>query len=226
MAEIWEGARRRLAPVSLRVWPALSNPAWRSASASRVFGDRLKVSVTPSRLQRKIDPDATNALKGRFLVDGLDAMPSSPVNELCTYRDMEDIARHGEDWRSTRLGKWLLAGIQAARPAFVRGTRITNDAEIEAYYRGYLAMFRSMREIGYRYQGDDEMCIGVCGDGGLVLVRRGTHRLAAAQILGLAVVTGRITQIDRRFALDARQRFVADSPIEAIARAVAEAAAA
>jgi hypothetical protein len=39
------------------------------------------------------------------------------------------------------------------------------------------------------------------------------------------VVTGRITQIDRRFALDARRRFPADSPIEAIVRAVAAAAA-
>jgi hypothetical protein len=160
------------------------------------------------------------------LVNGLDAWPSTPVSALYTYRDMEDIARHGADWRSTRMGQWLLASLAAGRPPFVRGGFITDEAGIEAYYRGYLTMFESMRESGYRYEGTDHMCLGIGAKGDLVLVRRGTHRLAAAHVLGLKQVTGLVTKIDRRFAETARDK-VPDRPVpDAILRAVQNAAAA
>jgi hypothetical protein len=70
------------------------------------------------------------------------------------------------------------------------------------------------------------MCFGIAAGGEVLLVRRGTHRLAAAQILGLAGVTGRVTHLDRRFAEQAQRRFAALPLVEAIRRAVAEAAAA
>jgi hypothetical protein len=214
-----------MAPVSLRLWPGLGNPAWNSIGAARLFGDRLAVTVNPARVARKINPDSVARLRGAFLVSGLDTLPSTPVAALYTYRDMEDIARHGADWRSTRLGQWLLACLAAGRPPFVRGALITTDAEIEAYYRGYLTMFESMRDNGYRYEGADHMCFGIGAEGGLVLVRRGTHRLAAAHILGLKQIAGRVTRVDRRFAENARRKAPDLSVPEAILRGIREVAA-
>ena len=221
MTDVMEDFRRRMAPVSLRVWPSLSNPAWSSAGALRLFGDRLMVTVDPRRVARKIAPESAAKLKGRFLVTGLDALPTTPVAALYTHRDMEDIARYGADWRSTRLGQWLLASLAAGRPQFVRGGWIATEAEIEAYYRGYLTMFESMRDHGYRYEGDDHMCFGIGAGGDFVLVRRGTHRLAAAHILELKQVAGRVTKIDRRFAEAAVQE-APGQPIAAAIRAAIE----
>jgi len=225
MTDLMEDIRRRMAPVSLRLWPGLSNPAWNSVGAQRLFGDRLKVGVEPGRIARKIDAEAAPGLRRAFLVTGLDALSATPVSALYTYRDMEDIARHGADWRATRLGQWLLACLAAGRPPFVRGAFITNEAEIEAYYRGYLTMFESMRENGYRYEGTDHMCFGIGAEGGLVLVRLGTHRLAATHILGLTQATGFVTKIDRAFAETAVRR-APELPVpEAILRAVQQATA-
>jgi hypothetical protein len=226
MADLMEDFRRRMAPVSLRLWPDLGNPAWNSAAAVRLFDDRLTVSVDPRRVTRKIAAEAAAGLRRRFLVDGLDALPTTPVSALYTHRDMEDIARYGADWRSTRLGQWLLSCLAAGRPPLVRGAIITTEAEIEAYYRGYLTMFESMRDHGYRYEGDDHMCFGIGAGGDVLLVRRGTHRLAAAHILGLTQVTGRVTQLDRAFAAAAR-RAAPDLPVpEALRQGIRQATAA
>lgn len=226
MSDFFEDVRRRLAPVSLRLWPGLGNPAWHSSGVQRLFGRRLSVALDPRRIARKLDTEAAGGLRGAFLVSGLDALPSTPISALYTYRDMEDIARYGADWRSTRLGQWLLACLAAGRPPVVRGGRITTEAEIEAYYRGYLSMFESMRDQGYRYEGADHMCFGIGPGGDFILVRRGTHRLAAAHILGLKQVHGLVTKIDRRFAEAARAKAPDLSAPEAILRGIQDAAAA
>ena len=213
-----------MAPVSLRLWPGLGNPAWNRAGARHLFGGRLQIAIDPGRVLRKVTSEAAGCLRGAFLVSGLDALPTAPVSALYTYSDMVDIARYGAEWRSTRLGQWLLACLAAGRPPFVRGALLTNEAEIEAYYGGYLTMFESMRDHGYRYDGTDHMCFGIRADGDFVLVRRGTHRLAAAHILGLKQVNGMVTQIDRRFAEAARAKAPDLSVPEAILRGVQDAA--
>jgi hypothetical protein len=222
MAHLMEVIRRRLAPVSLRIWPGLNNPAWRSRGAARVVGERLRVSVDPMRVTRKLSGGRVADVRDLFLVDGLDTLPMDPVTSLYTYRDMEDIARHRSDWRATRLGQWLKAAVEAGRPPLVRGAVVTGEAQIEAYYGGYLAMFESMRDIGYRYEGKDHMCFGVGATGEVILIRRGTHRLAAAQILALPRVQGRVTHIDRAFAERAVLNFPGRPVPDAIAHAVAE----
>jgi hypothetical protein len=225
MASFGVVARRRLAPVSLGIWPGLGNPAWRSSGAMRLFGRGLFVAIDPKRVTRKLSAPALPEIRGAFLVDGLGRMPTDPVTGLYTYRDMEDIARHGADWRATRLGQWLKAAVEAGRPPQVRGALVTSEAEIEAYYCGYLTMFESMRAIGYRYEGNDHMCFGIGGTGDVILIRRGTHRLAAAQILAVPQVRGRVTHIDRAFAVRAVREFpgrrVPDAIVSAVAAAVA-----
>jgi len=222
MAHFITDTRRRLAPVLLGIWPSLANPAWRSSGAMRLFGDRLRVSIDPARVTQKLGAGRLSGLRGSFLVGGLDRLPTDPVTGLYTYRDMEDIARHGADWRATRLGQWLKAAIDAGRPPPVRGALVTNEAEIEAYYRTYLTMFESMRATGYRYEGNDDMCFGIGAKGDVILIRRGTHRLAAAQILSVPKVDGQITHIDRVFA----ERAVRDFPRQRVPDAIVSAASA
>ena len=86
-------------------------------------------------------------------------------------------------------------------------------------------MFESMRAIGYRYEGKDDMCFGIGAKGDVMLIRRGTHRLAAAQILAVPKVAGRVTHVDRGFAEQAMRDFpsarVPDAIISAISAAVA-----
>jgi hypothetical protein len=220
MGKIGGEFRRRLAPVSLKLWPALSNPAWSCAAAAEQFADRLTVSIPPLRILHKIDSAAAAGLKQAFLVEGLDRLPKTAIRELYTYQDMADIARYGDDWRATRLGQWLMASIAAGRPPVVRGAIIRTDGQAERYYRGYLEMYRSMQAHGYRYDGDDEMCFGIDRSGSVVLMRRGTHRLAAAHILGLPSITGRVTQIDREFVRVTMRKSGRTPVAEAILRGV------
>jgi hypothetical protein len=216
-----DGIGRALAPVAIKLWPGFGNPAWTHASAASVLDTALNVSVDPKRVWRKLTAKDVGPIKDRFLVAGLGSLPSEPIADLYTYMDMVDIARFGDDLPATRLYKWLQASRQAGRPVSGRGLVYDNDASIEVYCRVYLDLYRSMQRDGYRYSGDDEICLGLGSDGEIIHIRRGTHRMAAAQILELPSVSARITHIDLAFA----QRAAAGGrdPIGALARAIKEA---
>ena len=188
-------------PAALRLWPSVDNPVWRDRRASaRALGPSLAVRVAPRRIRRKVDPQAVVAIKEGFLIDGLSQLPTQDIRNHYTYLDMADVARHGEDMAATRLYRWLKASWEAGRPVSGRGQVFDSEERIAAYYRTYLDLHRSLQRDGYRYVGTDEICLGIGGDGEILHVRRGTHRLAAAQILELPSVSGRITHIDRAFA--------------------------
>jgi hypothetical protein len=76
-----------------------------------------------------------------------------------------------------------------------------------------------MKQHGYSYRGDDEICFGVTADGGLVHMRRGTHRLTAAHLLGLPFVTGYVTHVDPVW-IDSIEHPKSGGPIAAIALAL------
>jgi hypothetical protein len=69
------------------------------------------------------------------------------------------------------------------------------------------------------------MCFGIGASGDVILIRRGTHRLAAAQLLSMPRVEGRVTHIDRAFAeravRDHPNRRVPDAILSAVSAAVA-----
>jgi hypothetical protein len=220
MSIIGEIYRRHLAPVLIRIWPSTANPAWHLSVARKLFGDSLRVRVAPSRIARKLDTSAI-----RFLVEKLGEMPMDRVDRLYTYQDMVDIVRHREDFRSTRVYHWFRASIDAARPVLARGVVVDSDEKIERYYRMYLSMLQSMETNGYDYAGEDEMCFGVAADGEFVLIRRGTHRLATAQILGLPAVSGVVTHVDVAFAEKCRRSYPGLMLAAAITRGIQAAAA-
>ncbi|MBL8711089.1 MAG: hypothetical protein JNL25_17980 [Rhodospirillaceae bacterium] len=191
-------------PAALRLWPGLGNPVWKDRRAAALaLGPALAVRVAPQRVRRKLDPRAAATIKEGFLIQGLDQMPKQDVRDLYTYFDMLDVARHGENMAATRLYRWLKASWEAGRPVTGRGQVFDSEERIADYYRTYLELYRSLQRDGYRYDGADEICFGIGADGEIFHIRRGTHRLAAAHILELPSVSGRITHIDRRFATQA-----------------------
>ncbi len=226
MSKSGDLCRRLLAPVLIRLWPSTANPTWRHGDAAALIGVGLRIGIAPDRVTRKLTPAAQRRIKGEFLVEHLGDQPMDPVSGLYTYHDMVEIARHREDFRATSLYRWFRASIDAARSVEARGVVIDSDAAIERYYRVYLDMLLSMEAKGYDYAGEDEMCFGITAAGEVVLVRRGTHRLAAAQILGLPRVTGIVTHIDLAFADDCRRRYPGASLGEAIAQGVQQLASA
>ena len=225
MSIIGEIYRRQLAPVLIRIWPSTANPAWRLSAARKAFGDALKVRIAPSCVMRKLDSTAMRQVKGAFLVEKLGDLPMHRVDGLYTYQDMVEIVRHRADFRATRVYHWFRASIDAHRPVLARGVIVDSDEKIESYYRMYLSMLQSMEAKGYDYAGADDMCFGVTAGGEFVLVRRGTHRLATAQILGLPTVTGVVTHVDIEFAEKCRRDFPGMKLPAAIARGIQDAAA-
>lgn len=186
---------------SLGLWPSLRNPAWRdSAAAQAALHADLAVTIRPTRVRRKLDAAAMAPIKARFLVDGLGNLPTQDIDSLYTYLDMADVATHGDDLAATRLYRWLMASWEAGRPVQGRGQVFDSSDKIFSYCRSNLDLFRSMKRNGYSYSGPDEICFGIAADGEILHMRRGTHRMAAAQILELPSVSGRITHLDRSFA--------------------------
>jgi hypothetical protein len=139
-----------------------------------------------------------------------------PIAELATYRDIEDYAAHGDDYRATRLYRWLKQSAEEGMPVNARGVVCDTEDRMLDYYFTYLELFRSLQQRGYAYRGDDEICFGVTATGGIVHMRRGTHRLAAAHFLGLPFVTGCVTHVDPAWVEASRSR-KRGGPLAAIA---------
>ena len=89
-------------------------------------------------------------------------------------------------------------------PVNARGIVCDTEQRMLDYYFTYLDLFRSLQQRGYAYRGEDEICFGVTAEGGIVHMRRGTHRLASAHFLKLPFVTGLVTHADPAWVEQAR----------------------
>lgn len=182
---------------ALTLAPTLWNPAWRYGRAVRAcLGEAACIAIDPRRVQGKVAAAVMTSLKGEFLVPGLARFATQRIPDLHTYRDVEDFAAHGDDYRATRLYRWLKQSAEEGRPVNARGVRCDTEERMLDYYFTYLDLFRSLQQRGYAYRGEDEICFGVTAGGEIVHMRRGTHRLASAHFLGLPYVTGLVTHVD------------------------------
>jgi hypothetical protein len=198
------------------------NPAWRYGDIIRAeLGAAGHVAVNPRQVLGKIGVRTMARLKRRFLVPRLANRDVIPIAELPTYRDIQDFDTHGEDYRATRLYRWLKRSADEGKPVKARGVICDTEERILSYYFTYLDLFLSVKQRGYSYRGDDEICFGVTADGGIVHMRRGTHRLAAAHLLGLPFITGFVTHVDPAW-LDSIERLKSGGPISAIALSLRE----
>jgi hypothetical protein len=209
--------KARLVRLALAVAPATWNPAWRYGDAIRAnLGPAARIAIDPRQVQGKIGARIMAGLKRQFLVPDLARREVRPIAELATYRDIEDYAAHGDDYRATRLYRWLKQSAEEGMPVNARGVVCDTEDRMLDYYFTYLELFRSLQQRGYAYRGDDEICFGVTATGGIVHMRRGTHRLAAAHFLGLPFVTGCVTHVDPAWVEASRSR-KRGGPLAAIA---------
>ena len=209
--------KARLVRLALSVAPGAWNPAWRHGDIIRAdLGPAARIAIDPRAVQGKIGARIMAGLKRQFLVPNLAGCDVRPISELPTYRDIEDYAAHGDDYRATRLYRWLRQSAEEGMPVNARGVLCNTEERMLDYYFTYLDLYRSLRQHGYAYRGDDEICFGVSATGGVVHMRRGTHRLAAAHFLGLPFVTGYVTHVDPAWAEASRSR-KRGGPLAAIA---------
>ncbi len=207
----------RLVRAALSLAPGDWNPAWQCGDAIRSsLGEGARIAVDPRKVGGKISAQVMARLKRYFLVAGLGKRDLQPIAALHTYRDIEDFAAHGDDYRATRLFQGLKRAAAEGRPIEARGIVCDTEDKMLDYYRTYLDLFRSLRQHGYAYRGDDEICFGVTASGGIIHMRRGTHRLAAAHFLGLPFVTGYVTHADPAW-VHACRAAGKGGPLEAIA---------
>ena len=203
--------------IALSLAPGQWNPAWRFGPIIRAeLGSARRIAVDPRQVLGKIGTRTMNGLKRRFLVPQFASYKLRPISELPTYRDVEDFATHGDDYRATRLYRWLKQSAEGGKPVNARGIACDTEQRMLEYYFTYLDLFRSLQQRGYDYRGDDEICFGLTANGGIVHMRRGTHRLAIAHFLGLPLVTGYVTHVDPLWVESARRRN-GGGPLEAIA---------
>jgi hypothetical protein len=214
--------------VSSSIWPhfiraALSlapgtwNPAWRYGDVIRTeLGPAARIAIDPRQVLGKIGLRTMNGLKRRFLAPQLGGREFRPIAELATYRDVEDFAAHGDDYRATRLYRWLRQSAEEGTPVNARGIMCDTEQRMLDYYFTYLDLFRSLQQRGYAYRGEDEICFGITAKGGIVHMRRGTHRLASAHFLKLPFVTGLVTHADPAW-VDEAVRRNGGGPLGAIA---------
>ena len=208
---------RRLTKVALTLAPGAWNPAWRNGGIIRAeLGAAGRIAIDPRQVLGKLGAHTMMGLKRRFLAPRLASCERRRITELPTYRDIEDFAAHGDDYRSTRLYRWLKRSADEGKPVNARGVLCNTEERIKDYYFIYLDLFRSLQRRGYVYSGKDEICFGITADGGVVHMRRGTHRLASAHFLGLPFVTGYVTHADPAWVESTRRRN-RSGPILAIA---------
>jgi hypothetical protein len=207
----------RVIRVALSLAPGTWNPAWRYGEVIRgELGSAARIAIDPRQVLGKIGMRTMNGLKRRFLVPQLGSRQFRPIAELPTYRDVEDFAAHGDDYRATRLYRWLKQSAEEGMPVTARGVVCDTEQRMLDYYATYLDLFRSLQQRGYAYRGKDEICFGVTADGGIVHMRRGTHRLASAHFLKLPFVTGLVTHVDPAW-VDMAMRRNGGGPLAAIA---------
>lgn len=206
----------------LSLAPAAWNPAWqRGESIRAALGERARIAVDPRAVLGKVPAARMNDIKQRFLVPDLANCGLTAMLDLHTYRDVEDFAQFGDDYRASRLFQWLQRSAAAGEPVTARGVVCDTEAKMLDYYRTYLELFRSLQRDGYRYSGPDEICFGMAAGGSIVHMRRGTHRLVSAYFLGLPSVTGYVTHADPDWVAACRGKW-RTGPIEAIAAGIGE----
>lgn len=207
----------RLIRAALSLAPGAWNPAWRYGDVIRAeLGPSARIAIDPRAVLGKIGMRTMNGLKRRFLVPGLRSRGFRPIADLATYRDVEDFATHGNDYRATRLYRWLKQSADEGTPIVARGVVCDTEQRMLGYYFTYLDLFSSLQQRGYAYRGEDEICFGVTAEGGIVHMRRGTHRLASAYFLKLPFVTGVVTHADPAW-VDQAVRRNGGGPLAAIA---------
>ena len=141
-----------------------------------------------------------------------------PIASLPTFIFLDEIIRHRKDLQETVLYKQVMSGERVRRQHSSNGQKhrgqLVTDDELVRYYERCMALTESIRRQGvipldspegskFRSSDGEDKDIGVAIDeeGRIIHYRRGKHRLAIAQALGLNRVPVVVHFISGRYLL-------------------------
>jgi hypothetical protein len=132
------------------------------------------------------------------LVQHDDYIRLGTFRETETWRFLDQLWRADLDFRSVDRYHEFAGRIAGGETIVLRSKRrrMSNNAELDAYFADYVELMRSMRENGYVATGaSDRIMIMIDHRGGIMKETKGRHRLAAAQIAGVRTVPIRISHV-------------------------------
>ncbi|MCH4564316.1 hypothetical protein MKP05_14480 [Halomonas sp. EGI 63088] len=203
-------------------------------SIEHALGDRLDLEVNPGRLVRSLSyPDAfPNRAERRkasnlFLWSGDWDLPRHDLVDSSRTRFIRDLWTHRLDPSRSETCRQLERQLEQGRPlrSHHKGMLLDSRERILEYLRLYLLYMENMACFGFdMHEGKDRLGVTIDRHGRLIKTNKGLHRLAMAQVLGLAVVTVRVRSVHRqwweRHAGDAKGR----DALERVAQALADCA--
>lgn len=210
-----------LAPAGFRLF-GLANPCLTPWNAGALLGRALEISVAPGSIRRKLPRGRPAGWPARFLfADGWDREASrEPIMRACEA--MADLLEHRDELPRSLVYRDMMQRIAAGRPLVKAGVAIADAAEARRHCEDYLRTGLSMQAQGYRAElAPDAIEVAVARDGEILHLRRGNHRLAFAQVLGLASVVVRVRFMHREFAA-ARLARQGGRPLAAIVAGLGE----
>lgn len=222
--------RRWLAQRSGSQWLEAQGLPRRSIEAA--LGDRLDLEVNPGRLVRSLSypdafPDRTERRKASnlFLWSGDWDLPRHDLADSSRTRFIQDLWTHRLEPSRSETFRRLEQELEQGRPlrSHHKGMLLDSRERILEYLRLYLLYMENMACFGFdKHEGKDRLGVTIDRHGRVIKTNKGLHRLAMAQVLGLAEITVRVRSVHRqwwqRHAGDAKGR----DALERVAQALPE----
>ncbi|MDI5983538.1 sigma factor [Halomonas sp. M4R5S39] len=222
--------RRWLAQRPVGQWLEAQGLPRRSVEAA--LGDRLDLEVNPGRLVRCMSypdafPDRTERRKASnlFLWSGDWDLPHHSLADSSRTRFIQDLWTHRLEPSRSETFRRLEQQREQGRPlrSHHKGMLLDSRERILEYLRLYLLYMENMACFGFdKHEGKDRLGVTIDRHGRIIKTNKGLHRLAMAQVLGLAEITVRVRSVHRqwwqRHAGDAKGR----DALERVAQALPE----
>jgi hypothetical protein len=157
---------------------------------------RYQLSGQPL-LVRRVRKLLSQTARSRLVQSG-DYLRLGTFQETETWRFLDQLWRANLDFRSVDRYREFSRRIAAGETIVLRSKRrrMSSISELEAYFAEYVDLMRSMSEKGYIATGaSDRIMIMIDHHGGIMKETKGRHRLAAAQIAGVASVPVKISHV-------------------------------
>nr|WP_298372992.1 hypothetical protein [uncultured Halomonas sp.] len=107
------------------------------------------------------------------------------------YRFIDDIWQHREALVQSTSYRRFMQRIEQGKPfrSHHKGILLNSSGRVMTYLNVYLGYMQDMRAHGFNAnQGKDRLGVAIDREGQVVKINRGLHRLAMAQVLGLAEI--------------------------------------
>lgn len=178
----------------------------RRALEDHLGTDTLTLQVDPRELTHLVTdrPRRTGALpvSSAFLWDGDWDQNRRDTRSTVQYRFIQDLQANRHDLTRSERYQTLMTQMLEGRPwkSWQEGLYLNSPERILAYLKAYLGYLDSMAEDGFDpTKGKDPLPVAITREGEVVKMKRGLHRLAMAQTLGLPSIPVRVAHVHRHW---------------------------